>query len=387
MKIKQIIFFLLIFALFCIGSYPVAAQSDPDTSEEPYGGDVLCLPGVYLNSPQDCLPLGPSAAMTEYARLGIQFPIPPLPSQQPSNILAEIPYQYIRLTYKGSVPVFNSLDDAIGKNVQRQIPFGFRYLSYTDRQERMEGIYYLFKTGEWVEGSYVSRVSPPFFQGYTFQNTPEKAFGWILDIVEPKKTPDTASEGSGKQLNRLERVYVYNSVNIEGIDWYLVGVNQWVEKKFVSVVQPNPTPPTGVENGRWIELNLYQQTLMVYDQGQMVFATMVSSGVEPFYTRPGVFQIYQKLLTETMSSGDLSDYYFLEDVPYTMYFDQARAIHGAYWHSLFGYQRSHGCVNLSIADSRWIYDWAEEGDWVYVWDPSGETPTDDAYYNENAGGP
>jgi len=126
---------------------------------------------------------------------------------------------------------------------------------------------------------------------------------------------------------------------------------------------------------------------MVYDQGEMVFATIVSSGINPFFTRPGLFQIYQKLDTETMSTGNVNDYYFLEDVPYTMYFDESRALHGAYWHSLFGYTRSHGCVNLSIADSHWLYDWAQVGEWVYVWDPTGRTPTDPAFYAEYGGGP
>ena len=32
---------------------------------------------------------------------------------------------------------------------------------------------------------------------------------------------------------------------------------------------------------------------------------------------------------------------------------------------------SHGCVNLSIGDSHWLYDWANVGDSVYVYDPSG----------------
>jgi lipoprotein-anchoring transpeptidase ErfK/SrfK len=67
-----------------------------------------------------------------------------------------------------------------------------------------------------------------------------------------------------------------------------------------------------------------------------------------------------------------------------MYFDQARALHGAYWHNSFGYKQSHGCVNLSPADSQWLYMWGDVGDWVYVWDPSGETPTDPSLYG--AGG-
>ena len=76
-------------------------------------------------------------------------------------------------------------------------------------------------------------------------------------------------------------------------NWYLVGPDEWVEGRLVGRVLPNPTPPEGVTNGRWIEINLYEQTLAVYDH-ELVFATLIASGLEPFWTRPGLFQIYKK---------------------------------------------------------------------------------------------
>jgi lipoprotein-anchoring transpeptidase ErfK/SrfK len=90
---------------------------------------------------------------------------------------------------------------------------------------------------------------------------------------------------------------------------------------------------------------------------------------------------------ETMQGSfeaDRSDFYYLQDVPWTMYFDQARALHATYWHTLFGYRQSHGCVNLSPGDANWLYQWAEEGDVVWVHDPSGQTPTDPDYYGPGA---
>jgi lipoprotein-anchoring transpeptidase ErfK/SrfK len=84
------------------------------------------------------------------------------------------------------------------------------------------------------------------------------------------------------------------------------------------------------------------------------------------------------------TAADRSDYYYLEDVPWTMYYDEARAFHGAYWHNSFGYPRSHGCVNLSLGDSHWLFDWAAVGDYVYVYDPSGRTPTDPSLFGSGA---
>ena len=146
----------------------------------------------------------------------------------------------------------------------------------------------------------------------------------------------------------------------------------------------NTTPPDGVTNGRWIDVNLAEQSLAVYDNYQLVFATVIASGQEPFWTRPGLFQIQQKKETETMRNNDPSDFYYLDNVPWTMYFDGARALHGAYWRTRFGYPQSHGCVNLSVGDAHWLFNWAVQGDWVFVHDPSGQTPTDPALYTGGA---
>jgi hypothetical protein len=162
----------------------------------------------------------------------------------------------------------------------------------------------------------------------------------------------------------------------------MIGPDQWVEARIFATVTPNATPPEGVTTGRWIDIDLAEQTLAVYDNYQLVFATVIASGLEPFWTRPGLFQIYQKKETETMRNNDPTDYYYLDNVPWTMYFDKARALHGAYWRTRFGYPQSHGCVNLSVGDAHWLFNWAHEGDYVYVHDPSGLTPTDPALYHD-----
>jgi lipoprotein-anchoring transpeptidase ErfK/SrfK len=75
---------------------------------------------------------------------------------------------------------------------------------------------------------------------------------------------------------------------------------------------------------------------------------------------------------------DPADAYNLESVPWTMYFDESRAFHGAYWRANLGYPQSHGCINMSVGDSHWLYDWAKMGEHVYVYDPSGKTPLSEA---------
>jgi hypothetical protein len=45
----------------------------------------------------------------------------------------------------------------------------------------------------------------------------------------------------------------------------------------------------------------------------------------------------------------------LRDVPWIQYFASGYALHGAYWHDVFGVPRSHGCVNLSPIDARVVF--------------------------------
>jgi lipoprotein-anchoring transpeptidase ErfK/SrfK len=104
----------------------------------------------------------------------------------------------------------------------------------------------------------------------------------------------------------------------------------------------------------------------------LVYAGLVSSGLNRWPTYEGLFQVEERFLTNKMSGAEGKiDYYFVEDVPHTMYFDMKNeiALHGAYWHDRFGYKHSHGCVNMPPRDAEWIYNWSEEAPnklWVYV---------------------
>jgi hypothetical protein len=49
----------------------------------------------------------------------------------------------------------------------------------------------------------------------------------------------------------------------------------------------------------------------------------------------------------------------LRDVPWIQYFASGYALHGAYWHDVFGTARSHGCVNLAPIDARYVFLWTD----------------------------
>ncbi len=384
--IKRLTLFLVLGSLVFITlaeARPVTAQSQTPVEAEPYAGLPLCQPGAYLADPQDCIPLGPSSYITQLAEKGITYPFLPIMASSPDPDLNNLDLRYARINVPApeQAPIYNSYDDAIsgGTPATHLKPGNILYVSYSQRADNEGNSYVYLRSGGWMRASPGDSQSK--FQGLLFQQNPTTGLGWMVDTIHPRVAPGYQSAESSVTLNNQSPIQIYDVQVVDQVKWYMVDLNQWVERRYIRQLEIDAIPPQGITSNRWIDVNLYEQTLAVYENGKLLFATLIASGMEPYYTRPGLFQIYMKKPTETMSGGaDSSEYYYLEDVPWTMYFDEERAIHGAYWRALFGYEQSHGCVNMSIGDARWVYDWANEGDYVYVHDPSGLTPTDPALY-------
>ncbi len=124
---------------------------------------------------------------------------------------------------------------------------------------------------------------------------------------------------------------------------------------------PSSSPTTPRRGEKWIDVNLTTQTLTAYEGTTPVFTARVSTGTARYPTVEGTFHIYVKYRQARMRGGWGADAYDFPNVPYVMYFYRGYALHGTYWHNNFGTPMSHGCVNLSIPDAEWLYNWAEVG--------------------------
>ena len=115
-------------------------------------------------------------------------------------------------------------------------------------------------------------------------------------------------------------------------------------------------PPGVGADERWIHVDLSEQVLVAYQGDVPVFTTLVSTGKEPGMTPVGGHRLQSKHVATSMRDQPIEeDAYSIEDVPWTQYFHNSVALHGAFWHGGFGLVRSHGCVNLSPADARWLF--------------------------------
>jgi lipoprotein-anchoring transpeptidase ErfK/SrfK len=146
--------------------------------------------------------------------------------------------------------------------------------------------------------------------------------------------------------------------------------------------QANTTPPPdGSTSGRWIVVDRARHSLTLVDNGQPTFVTYVALGVAGRDTPAGTYSTWGKYRADDMTSTSVADpggYYDLPNVPNTQYYkDGGFAIHGTYWHDEFGTDQSHGCVNVTWTDGRYLFDQTQPqvpADQVTV--PTGQPATD-----------
>lgn len=356
----------LLFAIALTTAAPPAAS-----------GEALCTPQLQIEQPAACPLIGPGAYAAEFAAAHVPAAIPELPLAPLTRYDPVVDFKYARVTTP-EAPVFASPADGVAGVVARLLGTGFIYVNLVEAVEEAGQPFYRIRSGEYIRAADVSPVEVTDFQGMLFADEPSFPVAWVVSNVRPSTRPGEAAPESGPRLARKTVVQIFATVRVGEWDWYLVGPNKWLEQRTVARINLNP-PPAGV-SGKWIQVDLFEQTLVAYEGDRLVYATLVSSGLDEWPTQPGLFNVYARLLTDNMRGvyrADGTDYYSLETVPWVMYYDGQRALHGEYWHDGLGFQRSHGCVNLAPLDARWLFEWAEMGTPVWVYDPSGQTPLEE----------
>ena len=142
----------------------------------------------------------------------------------------------------------------------------------------------------------------------------------------------------------------------------------------------SPEVPFGEKR---IEVSLQGQYLTAFEWDQPIYRARISSGAgstpvpRGFQTPRGEFHITSKSPSKHMGGVQASgapDEYILPGVPWTSFFifESGVAFHGTFWHSNFGLQMSHGCINLNNKDAKWLFRWvtpaydapiADRSDW------------------------
>lgn len=121
---------------------------------------------------------------------------------------------------------------------------------------------------------------------------------------------------------------------------------------------------------KWIEVDLSKQQATLYTGATPIQSFIIASGVASHATEVGEFHVWYKTPSQTMAGGNKAsgDYYYLPNVTWVTYFDGEEAFHTAYWlsPSQFGRPQSHGCINMTAAAAKIVYDFAPIGTKVIV---------------------
>jgi len=191
--------------------------------------------------------------------------------------------------------------------------------------------------------------------------------GWVTSPKAWKYTYD-ADKKKVKRNDHVDRFTITqltgNKVELEFKRYYETTDGWWLREIDGTITEPGPIPKDLPPVDKWIDVNLKRQSLVAFEGDKPVYATILSSGktnedkTKDHHTVKGDFTIREKHVAATMDDDSAGDgTYSIQDVPWIMYFHGGIALHGAFWHSAFGHERSHGCVNLTPFDAKNIFAW------------------------------
>jgi hypothetical protein len=218
------------------------------------------------------------------------------------------------------------------------------------------------------------------FEGVKIGSEGEKRhlpLGWVVSprarhyrIEEGDPSKADEKNGKLKRGDSVERFTIVQltgkKVTIEDRGYFETEEGWWLRDIDAAVTRPGSPPKNLAPGEKWIDVNLSTQSLIAFEGDKPVYATVVSTGrhndedkSKDHRTVQGEFRIREKHIAATMEDDGASDGpYSIQDVPWIMYFEGSYALHGAFWHSMFGRERSHGCVNMTPHDAKHIFAWA-----------------------------
>jgi hypothetical protein len=248
---------------------------------------------------------------------------------------------------------------------QTPLNSGFALMSVFDHAQGRLGLSTDF---ELVPLERLERIRPSAFHGVNLSETP-------LPVVFVKARSSLLYSGQPEQgLSPLRQLEFREAVAISGRRVRFGGVNyletrngDWLkDDRLVRIDAPREMPTWATGKRTWLHVSILAQSLVAYEGKTPVYATLVSTGIDGLgdpekthSTVRGSFLIHTKHVTNTMQGEEEDDEFLLADVPYVQYFKDGFALHAAYWHDAFGTPRSHGCINLSPLDARWLFHWTE----------------------------
>jgi len=153
-----------------------------------------------------------------------------------------------------------------------------------------------------------------------------------------------------------------------GVPWYelpdeINGLPYFVRAYAVHLISPEeiaPLSPQVPPEQKRILVDLRAQRMFAFEAEREVFSTLISAGLPATFTPTGTFITNRKRPSRRMvlHTGSPSTDYDYPGVPWVCYLTlNGIAFHGAYWHAHWGQPMSHGCIEMTPEDAKWVYRW------------------------------
>ena len=213
--------------------------------------------------------------------------------------------------------------------------------------------------GLWVMGDSLRFARGSDFSGVRIEEGQALDVAWVV-----RRNAPVSSSARGRTERRAGLREVVHVAEDGPRGTVRLTDGTFMRERDLARATPSERPEGVGANERWIDVDVDQQVMVAYQGDRPVYATLVSTGRRPrsHRTPVGEFRVWVKLATSDMDDlerTDVEQNYSLEAVPWVQYFEGANGFHAAFWHDAFGQRRSHGCVNLSPADARWLFGFTE----------------------------
>ena len=135
----------------------------------------------------------------------------------------------------------------------------------------------------------------------------------------------------------------------------------------LTIPSKNDLLPLPVVPNKRIVIDISEQRMTVYENGELIHTYIVSTGISNSPTMAGIFQIQTHEINAYASNWDLYMPHFMGI--YEAWPDFMNGIHGLpllssgvrLWASTLGSPASYGCIILDLAAAEDLYNWADPG--------------------------
>ena len=236
-----------------------------------------------------------------------------------------------------------------------------RYLPNTPIAAMPQGVpgFWAEVTVPYVNLAHEGNIASPWLQDHIAYNFPPRLYYGQVVWMDQVRTSNGFAE------------YRWNEDAPHGYGYGAYGEVYWADGsafKIMTDADVSPISPDVDPNDKRIEVDLDYQTLSCYEGNTEVYYCQIASGLKydpltgetsnKLATPVGNLLTHWKIVSLNMTAGSFQSGYSTPAVPWsTMVSGDGIAIHGAFWHNAFGEKRSHGCINVTPEDAKWIFRW------------------------------